>query len=874
MKPNISVITAILRKDLIGLMPLVLLSCVIFLIAPAIANLKLESVLLEGEFWVLLQTNFYYISFFLAALLMISVLQQDPAASLHHDWLTRPIARHDWLLAKLLFMLVAIVLPVIAGRILINLGEGMGIGLSVSYALGVEKLGSLLFVPLLFIIALLTPNLRKFIGLFMAMVILFLFPAWSVTRLLLTAIGISLTSVPETLMWAQAVVMVSVSIVAIAGVYWFLYCRRQRGKAMACFWGLIVAVFLSFFPPTWLYDEDTALLIHRALINADNEELDELVLLDRAQACFPAAFIGAGYASEAEEAHLARAAWIGERLIDAGDNPLSFETTVSYREQLANWYSPSLYPREQSVKWRLDRVQTRAYYTADAIAENVPLRRSFTAVNRFQPIEATDSDYWLLPDQHIEALSADPTTALHVDYDLALLAPTPYELPVDGQRYAFAELGSCKADLDSLNNQIEVECLKRGNRASLISAQLIGVPASRQDNFNRASYTADWVQALGRYRTELTLSHVSIAQHSSIQLTAYNIERMLQKQLVFDGMLGDDSSVCPLPQAQSVLAAAGTNWSDKSSHQQSSIAVGNGVRIEVLDWRGGEIKNRPTLFLIHGLGASGHAWDDFAMSLSEYYNVVAMTRRGVAESSSPDQGYDIATLSADVLAVLDALELESPILVGHSLGGEELSYIGAHYPERVRGLIYADAAYDRTRSTDKRIRELSMSLPDAPPPRPQEMTSYSAMADYTTRIGRSGNIPEGELLATYDINTGRRTFNPLYLEATMMGLEPPRYSEITVPALGLFAVPGSAESLMEVWYDQNDPKVQATVQELFEREVQTKQEQIARFDNEIRDSRAIVLTDANHWIFLSHEDEVLAEIREFVDGLSASATTD
>ena len=142
------------------------------------------------------------------------------------------------------------------------------------------------------------------------------------------------------------------------------------------------------------------------------------------------------------------------------------------------------------------------------------------------------------------------------------------------------------------------------------------------------------------------------------------------------------------------------------------------------------------------------------------------------------------------------------------------------------------------------------------------------MAAYAERIGRSGNIPEGEMLATYDVNTGRRTFNQLYLEAIMMGLEPPRYSEIRVPALGLYAVPGSAESLMENWYDQNDSLVQALVRELYEREVQTKMAQVARFDNEIPGSRAIVLTDANHWIFLSHEEEVLAEIREFVDGLS------
>jgi non-heme chloroperoxidase len=46
-----------------------------------------------------------------------------------------------------------------------------------------------------------------------------------------------------------------------------------------------------------------------------------------------------------------------------------------------------------------------------------------------------------------------------------------------------------------------------------------------------------------------------------------------------------------------------------------------------------------------------------------------------------------------VLAVIDALKLEHPILVGHSIAGEELSSIGSRHPEKVAGLIYLDAAF-------------------------------------------------------------------------------------------------------------------------------------------------------------------------------------
>jgi len=46
-----------------------------------------------------------------------------------------------------------------------------------------------------------------------------------------------------------------------------------------------------------------------------------------------------------------------------------------------------------------------------------------------------------------------------------------------------------------------------------------------------------------------------------------------------------------------------------------------------------------------------------------------------------------------MLAVLDALKLNRPVLAGHSIAGEELSSVGTRHPERIAGLIYLDAAY-------------------------------------------------------------------------------------------------------------------------------------------------------------------------------------
>lgn len=46
-----------------------------------------------------------------------------------------------------------------------------------------------------------------------------------------------------------------------------------------------------------------------------------------------------------------------------------------------------------------------------------------------------------------------------------------------------------------------------------------------------------------------------------------------------------------------------------------------------------------------------------------------------------------------MLAVIESLKLPRPVLVGHSIAGEELSSVASRHPERVAGLVYLDAAY-------------------------------------------------------------------------------------------------------------------------------------------------------------------------------------
>ena len=130
-------------------------------------------------------------------------------------------------------------------------------------------------------------------------------------------------------------------------------------------------------------------------------------------------------------------------------------------------------------------------------------------------------------------------------------------------------------------------------------------------------------------------------------------------------------------------------WHDPSPHTVQFVTVEEDVRLEVLDWGG---SGRP-LVLLAGQGNTAHVFDDFAPKLVPQYHVYGITRRGYGESSAPDSGYSADRLGDDVLAVLDQLKLNRPVLVGHSIAGEELSSLGTRHPERVAGLIYLEAGY-------------------------------------------------------------------------------------------------------------------------------------------------------------------------------------
>lgn len=115
-------------------------------------------------------------------------------------------------------------------------------------------------------------------------------------------------------------------------------------------------------------------------------------------------------------------------------------------------------------------------------------------------------------------------------------------------------------------------------------------------------------------------------------------------------------------------------------------AKGYGIKIQVAVWEG----NGKQILCIHGLTANARCWDLMASVLAPHYKVIAMDLRGRGLSDSPPTGYSVEDHCRDILALLDNLALERPVLMGHSLGALISLVFAAYHPQRVDRLILID----------------------------------------------------------------------------------------------------------------------------------------------------------------------------------------
>jgi pimeloyl-ACP methyl ester carboxylesterase len=94
------------------------------------------------------------------------------------------------------------------------------------------------------------------------------------------------------------------------------------------------------------------------------------------------------------------------------------------------------------------------------------------------------------------------------------------------------------------------------------------------------------------------------------------------------------------------------------------------------------------LLLVMGMAAHQGLWhDDFVELLAADFEVVTYDHRGIGSSQDDGSAFTITDLTADAVALLDALGWQSAHVFGISMGGMVAQELALSYPERVRGLV-------------------------------------------------------------------------------------------------------------------------------------------------------------------------------------------
>jgi non-heme chloroperoxidase len=309
--------------------------------------------------------------------------------------------------------------------------------------------------------------------------------------------------------------------------------------------------------------------------------------------------------------------------------------------------------------------------------------------------------------------------------------------------------------------------------------------------------------------------------------------------------------------ASLVVSLQAPAQTDSSPHKVQLVPVEEGVQLEVLDWGG---LGRPLIFLA-GNGDTAHAFDNFAPKFTGKNHVYGITRKGFGASSKPapmNGNYTADRLGDDVLAVMQALRIERPVLVGHSLAGEELSSIGSRFRNKVAGLVYLDAV-------------ASWSFYD--PAHPQVEIEMNGIKKRIDEI-EAGGVDEQEKLRELEIaiaafetvlqqnNEDVKTMPPLPPRppigaALNFGAE--KYTTIPVPVLAIFACPHDWSHFFP-----NDPQRRAARLAADTAACSARAEAFARG---VPTARVVRIPNADHYVHRSNEAQVIDEMKRFLGTL-------
>jgi non-heme chloroperoxidase len=144
----------------------------------------------------------------------------------------------------------------------------------------------------------------------------------------------------------------------------------------------------------------------------------------------------------------------------------------------------------------------------------------------------------------------------------------------------------------------------------------------------------------------------------------------------------------------------------------------------------GDVTGVPVVML-HGATDSWRSFEPVLPHLPDGIRAVAVTQRGHGDAPKPESGFRIEDLASDVVALIEELELEPAIVVGHSMGTMVAQRVAMETPERVLGLVLA-GTFGQPQRDSATLLELRAEFGDIQDPIEREV-AHEFQASTTAR---------------------------------------------------------------------------------------------------------------------------------------------
>ncbi len=280
------------------------------------------------------------------------------------------------------------------------------------------------------------------------------------------------------------------------------------------------------------------------------------------------------------------------------------------------------------------------------------------------------------------------------------------------------------------------------------------------------------------------------------------------------------------------------------SPEPELVVIPSGVTLAVRRFDPGSAAQGPDFLLTHGLASNATLWTDVAERLAVAgHRVFTFDQRGHGRSSKPDHGYDMGTVADDLVQLIDALDLDRPVVGGQSWGGNVVLEATHRHADRIAAAILVDGGFIHLR---RRYPKWETCRDALAPPRLvgtplSDITSWiESMAVDWPASGREATLENFEIRSDDTIAPWLTLEHHLAVLHGLWEHEPSsRYATIENPVLIVAAAGDAAER------DRTSPAVDEAIAGL-------------------RQGRAVWFQPAHHDVHAQKPAEVAAALLDFV----------